>query len=63
MEAQAAIDRAREIVESFDEGGGMTIGFDNPTYTLTKEQMLAIAQALYLADCRIAELTESQCKC
>lgn len=63
MKAQEAIDRAREIMESFDQGGGMTIGFDEPTYTLTREQMLAVAAALYLADCEIAELQTSQCTC
>jgi hypothetical protein len=60
MDAQAAIDKARLIIESFDEGGGMTIGFDKPTYELTKEQMLSIAYALYLADCEIAELNENK---
>ena len=63
MEAQDLIDKARLIMESFDESGATTIGFDNPTYTLTREQMATIAGALYLADCRIAELSESQCKC
>lgn len=60
---QEQIDKAREIMESFDTAGAATIGFDEPFYTLTAEQMTIIAGALYLADCRIAELTESQCKC
>ena len=38
MKAQQAIDEARMIVESFDEGDGMTIGFEGE-YTLTAEQM------------------------
>ena len=38
-------------MESFDPSGAMTIGFDEPTYTLTAEQMGIIASALYLADC------------
>jgi hypothetical protein len=50
-------------MESFDEAGAMTIGFDQPTYTLTAEQMTKIAGALYLADCEIGELTSNQCKC
>jgi hypothetical protein len=60
---QKAINEAREIMESFDETGAMTIGFDQPTYTLTAEQMTKIAGALYLADCEIGELTVNQCKC
>lgn len=63
MEIQKQIDAAREVMESFDQGGGMTIGFDEPFYTLSAEQMIIIAGALYLADCKIAELAESQCKC
>lgn len=60
---QEAIGEAREIMESFDPGGAMTIGFDEPTYTLTAEQMTKIAAALYLADCEITDLTRAQCKC
>ena len=60
---QRAINEAREIMESFDEAGAMTIGFDQPTYTLTAEQMTKIAGALYLADCEIDNLTGAQCKC
>jgi len=60
---QKAINEAREIMESFDAAGAMTIGFDQPTYTLTSEQMTKIAGALYLADCEIGELTSNQCKC
>ena len=62
-QTQKAISEAREIMESFDPGGAMTIGFDLPTYTLTAEQMVKIAGALYLADCEIDNLTGSQCKC
>jgi hypothetical protein len=50
---QEAVSEAREIMESFDEYGAATVGYDNPTYTLTKEQMAKIASALYLADCYI----------
>ena len=50
-ETQVAIYQARSIMESFDPAGAMTIGFDEPTYTLTSEQMEIIAGALYLADC------------
>jgi hypothetical protein len=50
-ETQSAINQARLIMESFDPSGAMTIGFDEPTYTLTAEQMGIIAGALYLADC------------
>ena len=60
---QKAINEAREIMESFDKAGAMTIGFDLPTYTLTAEQMVKIAGALYLADCEIGELTINKCKC
>ena len=56
MEAQEAIDKAREIMESFDDSGAMTLGFDESHYTLSKEQMLTIASALYLADCKLHEL-------
>lgn len=52
-QARKAVAEAREIMESFDEGAAMTIGFDNQTYELTAEQMVKIAQALYLADCII----------
>ena len=56
-----SISEAREIMESFDEGGAMTIGFDSPTYTLTAEQMAKIASALYLADCLVYD-TENENK-
>jgi hypothetical protein len=49
---QKAIDEAREIMESFDESGAMTVGFENESYTLTGKQMTAITAALYLADCK-----------
>jgi hypothetical protein len=51
-----SIAEAREIMESFDESGAMTIGFDRPTYTLTAEQMVKIASALYLADCLVYDV-------
>jgi len=54
---QKAIDEAREIMESFDSAGAATIGFDQPSYTLTSDQMTKIAGALYLADCKISELS------
>jgi hypothetical protein len=49
---QKAINEAREIIESFDESGAMTVGFENESYTLTGKQMTSIAAALYLADCK-----------
>ena len=55
---EQAINEARLIVESFDPGGGATVGFDETAYTLTAEQMTKIAGALYLADCAIEERTE-----
>ena len=54
-QTQKAISEARDIMESFDPSPAMTIGFDLPTYTLTAEQMIKIAGALYLADCEIGE--------
>lgn len=63
MKVQQAISEARDIMESFDTSPAMTLEFDQPTYTLTAEQMTKIAGALYLADCAIAELTSNQCKC
>ena len=59
MTAQQSIDEAREIIESFDKSGAMTLGFDEETYTLTGEQMIKIAAALYLADCEIYDLSQS----
>jgi hypothetical protein len=53
------INEARSIVESFDPGGGMTVGFDEATYTLTADQMTKIAGALYLADCKIADQNDA----
>ena len=58
---QKAIDEARLIMESFDSSPAMTVGYDEPTYTLTAEQMTKIAGALYLADCKIHELTSTEC--
>ncbi|CAB4219070.1 hypothetical protein UFOVP1604_153 [uncultured Caudovirales phage] len=53
---QIAIDQARLIMESFDPGGALTVGYDQPMYTLTSEQMGIIAGALYLADCDLSYL-------
>jgi hypothetical protein len=53
------IEQARDLLESFDHTGAMTIGFDENEYTLTGDQMQLIASALYLAECKIYELTES----
>ena len=55
-----AISEARDIMESFDPTPAMTVGFDQPIYTLTAEQMSKIAGALYLADCLIYELEENE---
>lgn len=55
-ETQVAIYQARSIMESFDPSGAMTVGYDEPTYTLTAEEMGIIAGALYLADCDLAYL-------
>jgi hypothetical protein len=55
MNTKELIAKARDIMESFDESAAMTIGYDKPSYTLTAEQMLIIAAALYHADCEIQE--------
>ena len=55
---QTAINQARLIMESFDPGGAMTVGYDQSTYTLTSEQMSIIAGALYLADCEIQDILD-----
>lgn len=55
---QIAVASAREIMESFDPTPGMTVGYDEPTYTLTAKQMSIIAGALYLADCYIDTNTQ-----
>jgi len=57
MEAQQAISEAREILEMIGETCPVYVGFEKPTYTLTAEQMTKIAGALYLADCKIEELS------
>ena len=59
MTALQSISEARDIIESFDPSGAMTVGFDEETYTLTGEQMSKIAAALYLADCEIYDLSQS----
>ena len=62
MDTQQTLDSisdARDILESFDTSGAMTIGFDqNTSYTLTGEQLSKIAEALYLADCLIYDLLD-----
>ena len=40
-------------MESFDPSHAMTYGFDEPEYTVTAEQMIKIASALYLASCEL----------
>ncbi len=55
---QELISKARDIMESFDPSPAMTVGYDEPTYTLTSEQMTIIAGALYLADCELYEKEE-----
>jgi len=55
---QIAIDQARLIMESFDAGGALTVGYDQSTYTLTSNQMSTIAGALYLADCEIQDILD-----
>jgi len=55
-----AVSEARDIMESFDPSFAMTVEFDQPTYTLTSEQLTKIAGALYLADCLIQELTQKE---
>ena len=50
---QIAIDEARDVMERFDPGPGMTIEYEKESYTLTAVQMKKIAMALFLADCEI----------
>jgi hypothetical protein len=50
---QKAVDEAQYIMESFDPSPAMTLGFDEPEYTVTAEQMIKIASALYLASCEL----------
>jgi hypothetical protein len=62
IRALAQIDKARYIVESKDETPAMTIGFDQPV-TLSAEEMINIASALYLAEWHLDDLirkTESK---
>lgn len=51
-----SIANAREIMESFDPGAAMTIGYDQESYTLSAEQMVTLAAALFHADCQLANL-------
>ncbi len=56
-----AIDEARLIIESLDESGAMTIGFEpDENYTLTGKQLTEIARALYLSDCLIYDLKQNE---
>jgi len=51
---QETIDEARDIVESLDDNvASMTVGFNNPTYVLSKQELQKIAKALYLMDCKL----------
>lgn len=50
------LDKAREIMESFDDSVACTVGYDEENYTLTGAQMSTIAGALYLAECEIGTL-------
>jgi hypothetical protein len=59
MDTLEIIASARDIMESFDESQAMTVGYDEPTYTLTAEQMAIIASALYLADCELHEKSQN----
>jgi len=56
MDTLTEIEKARDLLESFDRTGAMTICFEESEYVLTGEQMQLLASALYLADCRIYEL-------
>lgn len=49
-----SIANARDIMESFDPGAAMTIGYDQESYTLSAEQMVTLAAALFHADCQLA---------
>lgn len=51
-----SIANARDIMESFDPGAAMTIGYDQESYTLSAEQMVTLAAALFHADCQLANL-------
>lgn len=51
-----SIANARDIMESFDPGAAMTIGYDQESYTLSAEQMVTLAAALFQADCQLANL-------
>ena len=51
-----SISEARDIIESFDPSAAMTVGFDEPEYIVTRDQMIKIAQAIYLADCLVCEV-------
>lgn len=57
LKTEEIIDKAMQIMESFDQSGAMTIGYEG-TYNLTAEQMQTIAGALYLADIYISNLKE-----
>lgn len=54
-QAKEMIGNARALIESFDDTPAMTIGFDKESYSLTGDQMLTIAAALYAADCHIED--------
>jgi len=50
-----SISNARDIIESFDETGAMTIGFDDDKYEISSSDLATIAGALYLSDCVIGK--------
>ena len=50
---QQSIDEARDILESLGETCPVYVSFDKETYNLTREQMIKIASALYLASCEL----------
>lgn len=56
---QQAIDEARDIMESLGETCPVYVSFDEETYTLTREQMIKISCALYLADCELDEINDN----
>jgi hypothetical protein len=53
---EKVIAEAQLIMEGFDPTPAMTLEYDQPTYSLTSDQMTKIARALYLADCEIHDL-------
>ncbi len=54
LDAQTAVSIAREILEDIGETCPAYVGFEKDSYLVTREQIIKIAQALYLADCELA---------